>query len=121
MSCDGGRHAFTGSRKPLREFHMLQNMFKGLHVSHGNGGVIFCPGPFPPLNCGRFRICYASAMPRDDLFSTPVENQPPEASTSVEQNFRSRPLAARMRPRSLDEFAGQTHILAPDQLLRRAI
>ena len=26
-----------------------------------------------------------------------------------------------MRPRSLDEFAGQTHILAPGQLLRRAI
>ena len=30
-------------------------------------------------------------------------------------------MAARMRPRSLDEFAGQTHILAPGQLLRRAI
>ena len=32
-----------------------------------------------------------------------------------------RPLAARMRPRNLDEFAGQQHILAPGQLLRRAI
>lgn len=31
------------------------------------------------------------------------------------------PLAARMRPRSLDEVAGQRHILAPGQLLRRAI
>ena len=31
------------------------------------------------------------------------------------------PLAARMRPRSLDEFVGQTHILAQGQLLRRAI
>lgn len=31
------------------------------------------------------------------------------------------PLAARMRPRTLNEFVGQTHILAPDQLLRRAI
>ena len=30
-------------------------------------------------------------------------------------------MAARMRPRSLDQFAGQTHILAPGQLLRRAI
>ena len=31
------------------------------------------------------------------------------------------PLAARMRPRCLDEFIGQGHILAPGQLLRRAI
>ncbi|MEN9974309.1 MAG: hypothetical protein RLZZ282_315 [Verrucomicrobiota bacterium] len=31
------------------------------------------------------------------------------------------PLAARMRPRSLDELAGQPHILAPGKLLRRAI
>ncbi len=33
----------------------------------------------------------------------------------------SAPLAARMRPRSLQEFAGQQHILAPGKLLRRAI
>ena len=31
------------------------------------------------------------------------------------------PLADRMRPRTLDEFAGQAHILAPGKLLRRAI
>ena len=31
------------------------------------------------------------------------------------------PLAARMRPRSLDEFAGQQHLLAPGRALRRAI
>jgi len=31
------------------------------------------------------------------------------------------PLAARMRPLSLDEFAGQEHILGPGKLLRRAI
>lgn len=31
------------------------------------------------------------------------------------------PLAARMRPRTLDEFIGQTHLLAPDKPLRRAI
>ena len=33
----------------------------------------------------------------------------------------SAPLAARMRPRDLAEYAGQSHILAPGQLLRRAI
>ena len=31
------------------------------------------------------------------------------------------PLAARMRPRTLDEFVGQAHIAAPGRLLRRAI
>src|SRR5690606_33701214 len=31
------------------------------------------------------------------------------------------PLAARMRPRTLDEFVGQSHILGPGKLLRRAI
>ena len=31
------------------------------------------------------------------------------------------PLADRMRPRTLDEFVGQPHILGPGKLLRRAI
>jgi len=31
------------------------------------------------------------------------------------------PLAARMRPRTLEEYAGQEHILGPGKLLRRAI
>ena len=31
------------------------------------------------------------------------------------------PLANRMRPRTLDEYAGQTHIIGPGRLLRRAI
>src|SRR5688572_2079045 len=34
---------------------------------------------------------------------------------------RHSPLAARMRPRTLEEFVGQQHILGPGQLLRRAI
>ncbi|TVQ26307.1 MAG: hypothetical protein EA383_05855, partial [Spirochaetaceae bacterium] len=34
---------------------------------------------------------------------------------------RSIPLAARMRPRTLDEFVGQDHIVGPGRLLRRAI
>jgi len=60
-------------------------------------------------------------MARDDLFSAPVENQSEEKSLPAPENFRNQPLAARMRPRNLDEYAGQTHILAPGQLLRRAI
>ena len=34
---------------------------------------------------------------------------------------RSQPLAARMRPRDLDEFVGQQEIIGPGRLLRRAI
>src|SRR5512135_1892542 len=34
---------------------------------------------------------------------------------------RSRPLADRMRPRTLDEFVGQEHLLGPGQLLRLQI
>jgi putative ATPase len=62
-------------------------------------------------------------MARDDLFSTPAENLPADKSVSrsPEDHFRARPLAARMRPRHLDEYVGQAHILGQGQLLRRAI
>lgn len=41
---------------------------------------------------------------------------------AAEEYRRARaPLADRMRPRTLDEFAGQTHILGEGRLLRRAI
>ena len=39
----------------------------------------------------------------------------------AEQRESVRPLAARMRPRTLDEFLGQRHILAPGKLLRRML
>ena len=47
-----------------------------------------------------------------DLFQ---EKEDAEAADSAA------PLATRMRPRSLEEFVGQEHILAPGKLLRRAI
>jgi putative ATPase len=49
-----------------------------------------------------------------DLFQS--SDDPQEARVSA-----SAPLAARMRPRTLDEFVGQEHILGPGKLLRRAI
>jgi putative ATPase len=58
-------------------------------------------------------------MARDDLFAAAPAPEP-EASPEPEVR-RHEPLAARMRPRSLDEYVGQTHILGPGQLLRRAI
>jgi putative ATPase len=43
------------------------------------------------------------------------------AHARQEQIEREAPLAARIRPRSLDEFAGQEDIVGPGRLLRRAI
>lgn len=36
-------------------------------------------------------------------------------------DLKNQPLAARMRPRNLDEFVGQAHIVGPGKLLRRLI
>jgi putative ATPase len=44
-----------------------------------------------------------------------------EEEVELATKNRVAPLAARMRPRSLEEFVGQGHILAPGKLLRRAI
>ena len=44
-----------------------------------------------------------------------------EEDVGVAAANKAAPLATRMRPRSLDEFVGQQHILAPGKLLRRAI
>jgi len=49
-----------------------------------------------------------------DLFQTSDSPEEPSVNPSA-------PLAARMRPRTLDEFVGQEHILGPGKLLRRAI
>jgi putative ATPase len=44
-----------------------------------------------------------------------------EQEYEIETKDSAAPLATRMRPRSLEEFVGQEHILAPGKLLRRAI
>lgn len=49
-----------------------------------------------------------------DLFAS----EEPDAAAKIDS---AAPLATRMRPRSLDEFVGQEHILGPGKLLRRAI
>jgi putative ATPase len=55
-------------------------------------------------------FCVQDFFEEEDVDS--AKGNPPQAGA---------PLAARMRPRSLDEFVGQEHILAPGKLLRRAI
>jgi len=54
------------------------------------------------------------AAGEDTLFSS-------AQSSGSGSKAKSEPLAARMRPRSLDEFIGQEHIVGPGRLLRRAI
>jgi putative ATPase len=56
-----------------------------------------------------------------DLFAE--EDVDPSLATNVGVAAvnKAAPLATRMRPRSLDEFVGQEHVLAPGKLLRRAI
>ena len=41
--------------------------------------------------------------------------------SSLFENFDSEPLASRMRPRSLDEFVGQDHLIGRGKLLRKMI
>ncbi len=59
-------------------------------------------------------------MSREDLFTAPgtPAGCPPDDPPQPERHV---PLAARMRPRNLSEYTGQSHILAPGLLLRRAI
>ena len=42
-------------------------------------------------------------------------------SATLFMSENSEPLAARMRPESLDDFAGQSHLIAPGKILRRII
>jgi len=53
-----------------------------------------------------------------DLFSDDIDlaSGPPPSSLGIRQ-----PLAARMRPETLEEVVGQEHILGPGKLLRRVI
>ena len=61
-------------------------------------------------------------MPPDDLFAARFPSPSGETGKPSDPERHSLPpLAARMRPRNLDEYAGQQHILARGQLLRRAI
>ena len=60
-------------------------------------------------------------MLREDLFALSAAPELAPSAQAAPNSPLHPPLAARMRPRSLDEFAGQSHILGPGQLLRRAI
>lgn len=71
---------------------------------------------------GKIRLnCYCISMASDDLFVAASESNAAGPSPERPTPASQAPLAARMRPRTMEEFVGQLHILAPGQLLRRAI
>jgi putative ATPase len=57
--------------------------------------------------------------PQDSLFG----DSPPDPTTPVSKEFTGgyQPLAARLRPLTLEDYAGQLHILGPGKPLRQAI
>ena len=61
----------------------------------------------------------------DDLFEDETSAPSPDVgdfgNSSRQAPSASMPLAARMRPRNLDEYVGQNHILGAGKLLRRAV
>ncbi|MCB9744575.1 MAG: AAA family ATPase [Alphaproteobacteria bacterium] len=67
----------------------------------------------------RGRPCRRPAARTGYLVRLPKEPAP--VPSLFAQAAGREPLAARMRPRTLDEYIGQTHILGPGRLLRRAI
>ena len=75
--------------------------------------MIYCLGLTSPKesSCQLRRVSYHATVA--DLFDL--------SETKSDATAAAAPLAERMRPRTLDEFAGQQHILGPGKLLRRAI
>src|SRR5436309_4047589 len=78
------------------------------------------PDHNPFRECQRVTMPGAPTVPRkresmtqDSLFDEP--------SHDISHVDPLQPLAARMRPRTLDEFVGQDHLVGPGRVLRRAI
>ena len=63
-------------------------------------------------------------MSQGDLFGGSASSPSKPAMAvkhPVEQSRKTSPLAARMRPSTLEDYVGQEHIMAPGKLLRRSI
>ncbi len=69
-----------------------------------------------------FLLWFREMEPQEDLFSGEAEMEMIASKTASDPECLSRqPLAARMRPRSLSEVVGQSHILSPGKLLPRLV
>ncbi len=60
-------------------------------------------------------------MAQEELFEPADTADEKPAVNSIRNNLQPAPLAARMRPQTLEEYIGQSHILSAGMLLRRAI
>ncbi|MBA3651024.1 MAG: replication-associated recombination protein A [Chthoniobacterales bacterium] len=81
--------------------------------------MAFC-ARLSPRECGRRGAGSSSWKRRVGPLSSRVQDLFSDAEPEVQEDAAA-PLASRMRPRTLGEFVGQEHILAPGKLLRRAI
>src|SRR5438067_1114228 len=72
---------------------------------------------------GRLTLQHSSLIEcQDRSLSRPEDPSIDLFQRAHEENLRkAEPLAARMRPRTLDEFVGQEHFLGPGKLLRRML
>jgi putative ATPase len=57
----------------------------------------------------------------DSLFGTDEDDGSSPSGSAARRPMASAPLAARLRPRSLDEVVGQAHLIGPDGPIRRAL
>ena len=65
--------------------------------------------------------CFPKGAKNALFFAMPKRDDTISLFPKSGADTKNQPLAARMRPRNLDEFTGQAHIVGPGQLLRRAI
>jgi putative ATPase len=63
----------------------------------------------------------SSGAGQTSLFSDTPITDPPAAATASALAPGYQPLAARLRPRTLEDFSGQQHILGPGKPLRQAV
>src|ERR1041385_1809335 len=79
--------------------------------SEGRDGFQSTPGPRPVK---RGAVCLPKVSPPDNLTLVDLFD-------NAEETLKNAPLAERMRPRNLDEFLGQRHLLDDGKPLRQAI
>jgi putative ATPase len=86
----------------------------GRCFAHGDHFTINRESQMPKLKKATIKAKQARAQ---RLFDEPVE----EPASASKADFESRPLADRMRPRTLDEYVGQEKLVGPGRALRRMI
>ncbi len=60
-------------------------------------------------------------MEQDGLFGGALPSMPAGSLSGADDDVAGKPLAVRMRPRTLDEIVGQQHLLGPGTPLRRLV